>query len=71
MTDSEKLDAILKMVSEIRKYIGSRPDCPQHLWTQERYAAEVARQGAALHTPFQANQSDTSMQAQQAQNLRS
>lgn len=49
MTDSEKLDKLYKMVSEIRDYIGSQPDCPQHLWSETRRALEVARQRAALN----------------------
>lgn len=48
MSDSEKMDQILKMVGEIREYIGSRPDCPQHLWSEGRRAEEAYRQQALL-----------------------
>lgn len=41
MTDSEKIDAIFR-------YIQSRPDCPQELWSDERKSCEAARQAAAI-----------------------
>jgi protein-disulfide isomerase len=53
ITDSDKLTEILKLVREIREYIGTRPDCPQHLWTAERAAAEAQYQRFALGLPPQ------------------
>ena len=52
MTDSEKLDRLLKMVSEIREYIGNQPDCPQNLWGEGRIAVEQNRQRIALGLPY-------------------
>lgn len=60
MTDAEKLDAIYKMVKEIREYIGNQPNCPQHLWSEARSAEMAARQRASLTFVSSQNEIQTS-----------
>lgn len=43
-TLEQKIDFLLNEVSTIKRYICSRPDCPQYLWDDVRKQTEEYRQ---------------------------